>query len=172
MPFERSRDGLPCSVTLPAGCGKTELIAAIVAATAAEGGTALVLTHTHAGVDALRRRMAKFDVPRDRVVIRTIDSWAFDLISHFPQLAELDVPAAPDWDRSAEYHRGAALAVGSPAVGKMMRLSYDVVLVDEYQDCLVDQHALVVAIVNAVPTALLGDPLQGLFHFAQNIPVV
>lgn len=34
------RDGLPCSVTLPAGCGKTELIAAVVAATAAEGGVA------------------------------------------------------------------------------------------------------------------------------------
>jgi len=166
------RDGLPCSVTLPAGCGKTELIAAVVAATAAEGGVALVLTHTHAGVDALRRRMTKFDVPRDRVVIRTIDSWAFDLISHFPQLADLDVPAAPDWDRSAEYHRGAALAIGSAAVSKMLRLSYDVVLVDEYQDCLVDQHALVVAIADAVPTAVLGDPLQGLFNFAQNIPVV
>jgi hypothetical protein len=47
-----------------------------------------------------------------------------------------------------------------------------VVLVDEYQDCLVDQHALVVAIANAVPTAVLGDPLQGLFSFAQNVPVV
>lgn len=165
------REGMPCSVSLPAGCGKTELIAAVVAATAADRGTALVLTHTHAGVDALRRRMAKFEVPRDQVVVRTIDSWAFDLISHFPQLAELDVPPAPDWDRSAEYHRGAATAAQSRAVHKMLRLSYDIVLVDEYQDCLVDQHALVVALAGAVPTAVLGDPLQGLFNFGQNVPV-
>ncbi|WP_082748205.1 UvrD-helicase domain-containing protein [Nocardioides jensenii] len=165
------REGMPCSVSLPAGCGKTELIAAVVAATAADGGTALVLTHTHAGVDALRRRMAKFEVPRDQVVVRTIDSWAFDLISHFPLLAELDVPPSPDWNRSAEYHRGAATAAQSQAVRKMLRLSYDMVLVDEYQDCLIDQHGLVVAVAQAVPTTVLGDPLQSLFNFGGNQPV-
>lgn len=165
------RASLPGSVTLPAGCGKTELIAGLVAATAADGGTALVLTHTHAGVDALRRRMKKFEVPLGQVVIRTIDSWAFDLISHFPQLAELEVPSAPDWDQAKAYHQGAARVATAKAVARMLRLSYDVVLVDEYQDCLVDQHGLVVAVAQSVPTAVLGDPLQSLFNFGGNQPV-
>jgi hypothetical protein len=165
------RASLPGSVTMPAGCGKTELIAGLVAVTAADGETALVLTHTHAGVDALRRRMQKFEVPRERVVIRTIDSWAFDLISHFPQLAELDVPAAPDWTQSRAYHQGAARVAKAKAVARMLRLSYDVVLVDEYQDCLVDQHHLVAAVAQSVPTAVLGDPLQSLFNFGGNQPV-
>lgn len=56
---------LPCSVALPAGAGKTELIAASVAKATQQGGTCLVLTHTHAGVDALRRRMKKFGVASD-----------------------------------------------------------------------------------------------------------
>lgn len=174
-PFEDAVDAvrasLPGSVTLPAGCGKTELIAGLVAATAADGGTALVLTHTHAGVDALRRRMKKFEVPRERVVIRTIDSWAFDLISHFPRIAEVDVPSAPDWSQSKTYHRGAARVATARAVARMLRLSYDIVLVDEYQDCLVDQHGLVVAVAQTVPTAVLGDPLQSLFNFGGNEPV-
>lgn len=165
------RASLPGSVTLPAGCGKTELIAGLVAATAADGGTALVLTHTHAGVDALRRRMKKFEVPREQVVIRTIDAWSFDLISHFPQLAELKVQSAPDWDQAKAYHQGAARVATTKAVVRMLRLSYDVVLVDEYQDCLVDQHGLVMAVAQAVPTAVLGDPLQSLFNFGGNEPV-
>ena len=99
---------LPCSVTLPAGAGKTELIAAAAAEVAKQGGTSLVLTHTHAGVDALRRRMKKFEIARDQVVVHTIDSWSYDLIAHFPKLAGLAVPAIPDWSKVADYHRAAA----------------------------------------------------------------
>lgn len=162
---------LPCSVTLPAGAGKTELIAATVAEIAQRGGTSLVLTHTHAGVDALRRRMKKFGVASDKVVVRTIDSWSFDLIAHFPDLAELAVEAAPDWNRSAEYHRGAARAVRTNAVVRMLQVSYSNLFVDEYQDCLTDQHELVLALAAALPTAVFGDPLQSLFNFGANYPV-
>lgn len=164
--------GLPCSITLPAGSGKTELIAAVVAKIAAGGGVVLVLTHTHAGVDALRRRMRRFGVPRDGVAVRTIDSWSFDLIRHFPDLAGLQVPEEPIWADVARYHQAATKAVGSRAVRRMLQVSYRAILVDEYQDCLVDQHALVLSLRAAVPTAVFGDPLQGLFSFGSNRPVV
>lgn len=162
---------LPCSVSLPAGTGKTELIAAAVAEAARRGGTSLVLTHTHAGVDALRRRMKKFGVANDRVVVRTIDSWSYDLIAHFPDLSGLAVPAAPDWSKSSEYHRAAARAACSRAVVRMLGVSYTHLFVDEYQDCLTDQHELVLALAAALPTSVFGDPLQSLFNFSKNRPV-
>jgi AAA domain len=162
---------LPCSVTLPAGAGKTELIAAAAAEVAKQGGTSLVLTHTHAGVDALRRRMKKFGIASDQVVVRTIDSWSYDLIAHFPKLAGLAVPAAPDWSKVADYHRAAARTVGAKAVGRMLRVSYTSLFVDEYQDCLAGQHELALALAAVVPTAVLGDPLQSLFNFRTNQPV-
>lgn len=161
----------PCSVTLPAGAGKTELIAATVAEAAQRGGTSLVLTHTHAGVDALRRRMKKFGVTRDRVVVRTIDSWSYDLIAHFPSLADLAVPTATDWSRSTEYHLAAARAAGTEAIAKMLRLSYTNLFVDEYQDCVVEQHRLVLALSASIPTTVLGDPLQSLLTFGKTPPV-
>lgn len=162
---------MPCSVTLPAGSGKTELIAATAAETARTSGSTLVLTHTHAGVDALRQRMRKFGLANSDVLVRTIDSWAFDLIVHFPALAGLVVPPAPDWDQSKKYHRAAARAVRTEAVQRMLKVSYTRVFVDEYQDCLIDQHELILAIAEAVPVAVFGDPLQSLFHFKDNVPV-
>jgi superfamily I DNA/RNA helicase len=153
---------VPCSVTLPAGAGKTELIAAAAARVAANGGTSLVLTHTHAGVDALRRRMTKFGLGRDQVVVRTIDSWSYDLIIHFPILAALTVPAGPDWSMVADYHRAAARAVTSRAVARMLAVSYSLLFIDEYQDCLTHQHELAIALAEVLPTVVLGDPLQSL----------
>lgn len=161
----------PCSVTLPAGAGKTELIAATVAEAAQRGGTSLVLTHTHAGVDALRRRMKKFGVTRDQVVVRTIDSWSYDLIMHFPDLAGIAVLTAPDWSRSTEYHLAAARAAGTKAIAKMLRLSYTNLFIDEYQDCVLEQHKLVLALSASIPTTVLGDPLQSLLTFGKTPPV-
>lgn len=162
---------LPCSVTLPAGAGKTELIAAAVAKVANQGGVSLVLTHTHAGVDVLRRRMKKFGVSSDQVVVRTIDSWSYDLIAHFPTLAGITVSATPDWSKVADYHRAAAISVGTKAVGRMLKVSYTNLFIDEYQDCLIDQHALALALSAVLPTVVLGDPLQSLFNFGTNQPV-
>jgi hypothetical protein len=164
-------DSLPCSVTLPAGAGKTELIAASCRDLADHGKRALVLTHTNAGVDAISKRLRKFDVPRRAATVRTIDAWCFDLISSFPQMSGIEVPEEPDWKQSASYHLAAATVSGSSAVKRMLHCSYDVLFVDEYQDCLLNQHRVVLAISESLPTAVLGDPLQCLFRFGSNSPV-
>jgi hypothetical protein len=44
--------------------------------------------------------------------------------------------------------------------------SYSGVIVDEYQDCTLPMHRLVVALKNLLPCRVLGDDLQGIFGFA------
>lgn len=77
------------TVTAPAGCGKTELIAD---ALRRHSGLKpiLVLTHTNAGVAALRGRLDKACVPSSAYRLSTIDGWAIRLISTFPSRSGLD----------------------------------------------------------------------------------
>jgi len=160
------RANLPCSIELPAGCGKTETITELVALFASEGKRSLVLTHTHAGVDALRRRCRRLGVPNGAVSIRTIDSWCFDLIGSFPQLADIQVGPDPDWSQSDDYYVAGGLATATSAVHRMLVASYELLVVDEYQDCQSGQHALITSIAQVVPTCVFGDRMQGLFFFS------
>ncbi|PYY31520.1 UvrD-helicase domain-containing protein [Curtobacterium sp. MCBD17_030] len=162
---------LPCSVELPAGTGKTQLIGRLVERRVKDGGRALVLTHTHAGVDVIRRRLKQFGVPARGVTVRTIDSWSFDLISKMPQLSGLLVEDEPDWSLTQAYHEAARAAVKSPAIVRMLRASYNLVVVDEYQDCQLWQHELIAEIATTVPTCVLGDRMQGLFYWGTARPV-
>lgn len=62
------------SIVAAAGCGKTEQIALAVGSS---DGRRLILTHTHAGVDALTRRLRKHHVPTAKYRIDTIAGWCF-----------------------------------------------------------------------------------------------
>lgn len=62
-------EGVSGSVVAPAGYGKTETIADIVAGST---GRFLLLTHTLVGVDALKARLKKKGVRLDRVLLDTI----------------------------------------------------------------------------------------------------
>ncbi|TPG33788.1 UvrD-helicase domain-containing protein [Mycolicibacterium hodleri] len=158
---------MPFSVEMPAGTGKTQLVAAMAAVAAGSGGTALVLTHTHAGVAALRKRLKAFGVPQKKAHVDTIASWAFELVRHYPDLAGIQIAAIPDWTKTAEYVRGAVNVARSRAIQSMHSASFDYLFVDEYQDCNLNQHELVLEIASAVPNAaVFGDRLQGIFDFA------
>jgi hypothetical protein len=61
----------PCSVELPAGAGKTETIPTLVHQFSLLNGRVLVLTHTRAGVDALRRKFKKRGVSRSSYSVQT-----------------------------------------------------------------------------------------------------
>src|SRR5580704_13661904 len=71
-------------VTAPAGCGKTELIARSIAR---HNGPKpiLVLTHTNAGVAALRCRLNRAAISGKNYRLATLDGWAMRLISTFPK---------------------------------------------------------------------------------------
>lgn len=47
--------------------------------------------------------------------------------------------------------------------------SYKGLYVDEYQDCTSEQHALVMKLARELPCRILGDPLQGIFDFGEQI---
>lgn len=152
----------PCVVVLPAGCGKTHLVAASARAASDRGKRVLVLTHTHAGVDEIRRRTRGFEVPSKAAKIATIDSWSHRLVEAFPSLSSYVCPEEIVW---SEVHEAMARLMTNPHIRQMVRESYDYVVVDEYQDCSLLQHAFVMALAELVPTIILGDPLQAIYSF-------
>ncbi|WP_157636879.1 UvrD-helicase domain-containing protein [Burkholderia ubonensis] len=155
----RSRAG---AIEAPAGTGKTEQIA-LVAGTAP--GRWLVLTHTVAGVDAIRRRLVKHKIPAEKAQVETLSAWAHRWARAFPRGSGL----ASDWSASSREWDAVMVAattlVESGAVQTILKASYVGVLVDEYQDCTVAHHGLVCALSRHLPCYVFGDPLQAIFGF-------
>jgi hypothetical protein len=150
------------AVVAPAGHGKTEVIANV----AALGRRALVLTHTHAGVHAIRSRMKRLGIPQHAVAVDTIAGWCMRYAHAFPGVAKPcdGMPKSnAEWE---QLYRGAVLALGISAVKDVIASSYDRVFIDEYQDCNGGQHQLAIALSQLIPTVVFGDPMQGIFEFA------
>ena len=155
-------------VVAPAGCGKTELIAAAVATDAER--RQLVLTHTHTGVGALRSRLLKYGVPKARARVETIAGFALRIACAYPMTSGFSEQRPRDSAWADVY--SAANRVLSTRVGRdILAASYGGVYVDEYQDCVADQHTLVLALAEVLPTRILGDPLQGIFGFKNQLLV-
>ena len=76
-------------IVAPAGCGKTHLITD--ALSVAQSKPYLVLTHTTAGVTALKKRLSRFAIPPRNYIVTTIDGWALKIAGCFPGLCPLDV---------------------------------------------------------------------------------
>ncbi|MBB3934616.1 MULTISPECIES: UvrD-helicase domain-containing protein [Aureimonas] len=159
------------SVVAPAGCGKTELIAAALKQHRGRLPI-LVLTHTNAGAAALRARTARDGVSPRAFRVSTIDGWAMRLISTFPARSGHDplvLGAKPDYPLI----RAAADAlIRSGHLCDILASTYERVVIDEYQDCSRLQHSLAVGLADVLPTAVLGDPMQAIFDFADDDPIV
>jgi AAA domain len=155
------------SVTAPAGCGKTQLIAGSLVGYSGSKPV-LVLTHTNAGVAALRARFLALSVPAKAYRLATIDGWSMRLVSMFPARSVLD-PAVLKLENPARDYpairEGAIRLLTSGALDASLRSSYAHLIVDEYQDCSVPQHSLVYYTSLILPTCVLGDPMQAIFGF-------
>lgn len=147
-----------------AGCGKTTIISIAVAS--CENGRELVLTHTHAGLDALRRKLTFLKVPRKMYELETIAGWALRLAASFPSTSSLPKNFAPmkNDDYVLVYIGARKLAKLRP-IQEIIRASYSGVYVDEYQDCTIEQHDLISTLADILPCRVVGDPLQGIFGF-------
>jgi hypothetical protein len=160
------------TVTAPAGCGKTHLIANALSRHAGSKPI-LVLTHTNAGVAALRGRLERARVPSSAYRLATIDGWAMRLLTLFPKRAGHDPEILTVTDARAHYPAIRDAARGLLAgqhINDILAASYDRLIVDEYQDCSVHQHEIVVHASAALRTCVLGDPLQAIFTFAGPMP--
>lgn len=161
------------AVTAPAGCGKTYLIAD---ALKRHRGTKpiLVLTHTNAGVAALRGRLDAFGIPAFRYRLATLDGWAMRLAATFPIRSQIDPTALRLANPGANYpaiRNAATKLLADGHVADVVEASYAQLIVDEYQDCSLRQHAMVTWLAQTLPTCVLGDPLQAIFGFGgDNLP--
>ena len=154
----------------PAGCGKTHTIADAVTLSQ---GRQLVLTHTHAGVHALERKLKEARTGRDSYRVQTIATWALRYVTAYPLLSGFRTSSSDpfDWalltdDDYEKAYDAAATLLQKKAIADVVRATYAGVYVDEYQDCTLPQERLVLALGDLIPCRVLGDPLQGIFDFA------
>lgn len=155
-------------IVAPAGCGKTHLITDTLAVTPKK--PYLVLTHTTAGVAALKQKLRRLLVPPQNYVVTTIDGWALRLASYFPSLCPLK--SQPEQPKAfyPELRRTVLAALGTGQIQDIIKASYSRILVDEYQDCNMDQHQLIQALSSALPSVVFGDPMQCIFNFGGPMP--
>lgn len=148
-------------VESPAGCGKTEAIVRTVNKYCK--GRQLVLTHTHSGVDALRRRFRKHSVPPSKYHVDTIAGWSWGWVRKYPENA--------GYTGSREIAQWNHVYVAMSAllqrdfVKRGVINSYTGIIVDEYQDSTIPMHQLILRLKALLPCRILGDDLQGIFGF-------
>ncbi|TRZ70473.1 MAG: DNA helicase UvrD [Rhodocyclaceae bacterium] len=158
------------SVTAPAGCGKTQLIADTLSLYDGHRPI-LILTHTNAGAAALRIRLQRARVPATAYRVTTIDGLSMRLIGTFPLRSGHNPRILEINDARNDYpaiRTAASQLLQAGHISDALRATYSRLIVDEYQDCSMVQHSIVDALATVLPTAVLGDPMQAIFGFAGN----
>ena len=149
-------------VVAPAGYGKTHLIAE---STSRSVGRQLILTHTYAGVSALRRKMRVLGVSDKLYHIDTIASWALRLSLSYSRTSGWENKRPADNEQWSALYDVCAHLLDHEFIRRIVRASYEGIYVDEYQDCSTTQHGIIVKLSRDLPSRILGDPLQGIFDF-------
>lgn len=145
----------------PAGHGKTHTI---VECLLHAKGDQLILTHTHAGIASIREKIKKINPNLKNFNVETITGYAQKYVLAYYRGSDM-----PDSRESDEYYhfivQKATKLFSLPVVRQVIQRSYTGIFVDEYQDCSVAQHEMILALSTMLPTYILGDPLQGIFNF-------
>jgi len=151
----------------PAGYGKTHAIAECLKYSC-DDERQLILTHTHAGIASIKEKIKKFDLPSSKYQVETITGFAQKYTLAFYCLT--DIPSQED---SRNYYPFVILKatelLRKEAVKRIIAYSYQGLFVDEYQDCTVSQHKMIMALSEILPTHILGDPMQGIFSFNERL---
>lgn len=145
----------------PAGYGKTYTLSMCLKHTE---GRSLVLTHTHAGVYSIKQKLKDTGISLKKYSVETITSFAQRYVDYF--YVNGDKPSQED---SANYYpfivNQAKVIFSKPAIKRVLKATYSGLFVDEYQDCTLNQHLMLRSVMDCFPVRVLGDPLQGIFDF-------
>lgn len=154
-------------VVAPAGCGKTQLIIEALKKNDSDKPI-LVLTHTNAGVAALRQRLSGENLSGASYRLATIDGWALRLASTFPMRSGYQGGITPKRPNYLKIRKAAWTLLKANHITDVLTATYSRILVDEYQDCSLNQHAIVYYASRHLPTCILGDPMQAIFGFGDD----
>ena len=151
-------------VIAPAGYGKTYTIAEAIASY--QGcKKVLVLTHTHAGIASLKEKFDQRKLLPSKYHLDTICSFALELTKTY-HLNKEEIPSESDTKAMFSYAiQHAKLILQAKPIQYLMGINYEHLIVDEYQDCTVAQHQLIMELSKTLKTHILADPLQGIFGF-------
>ena len=155
-------------VVAPAGCGKTHLITETLQQK--QSKPYLVLTHTTAGVAALKQRLKRFGVPSNNFVVSTIDGWALRVANMFPSSCSIQATVQNPRVFYPELRVKVTNYISAGHLAEIIKASYSRMLVDEYQDCDIQQHRLICSLSEVLPTIVFGDPMQCIFNFGGPMP--
>lgn len=158
------------TITAPAGCGKTHLIAETLRNNQA-AKPVLVLTHTNAGVASLRSKLDRLSVAPSKYRLSTIDGWAIRLASSFPTRSGIAADTLSLANPRHHYpliREAAYKLLKENHISDILKASYSHLIVDEYQDCSINQHAIIYYASQSLKTCVLGDPLQAIFNFGSD----
>lgn len=155
-------------ISAPAGCGKTHLISETLSQFDGKKPI-LILTHTNAGVAALKKKLNALSVSTQAYRLSTIDGWAIRLISTFPIRSGVNPKVLEVHDPRNDYDSiksHALKLLNESHVDDVILANYSRLFVDEYQDCMKPQHDIVVALSHLLPTCVFGDDLQCIFSWS------
>lgn len=155
------------AVIAPAGHGKTEMLSEIVERSS---GKLLLLTHTNAGVDAIKKRIKKKNISGSRYNVETIAAFCIKWCNSYCSTCNINKKLSPYVKEQAkeyyaQFYTGAAMLFSKKWIGAVLKATYSRIIVDEYQDCTLEQHNIMLQLCNHLPLIVLGDPMQGIFSF-------
>ena len=151
-------------IIAPAGYGKTYTIAEAISSYKGDKKV-LVLTHTHAGIASLREKFEQKGLVPSTYHLDTICSFALDLTKTY-HVHKNEIPNESDANALFDYvvEHATRILKANP-IKHLLSITYEHLIVDEYQDCTLAQHQMVLELAQTLKTHLLGDPLQGIFGF-------
>ncbi len=154
-------------LTAPAGFGKTHTIAECLKHTQ-ESETQLILTHTHAGIASIKEKIKKQKIPSSKYSVETITGFAQKYVLAFYTGNDI-----PDQENNREYYpfiiEKATELLKYNSIKKVVSATYNGLFVDEYQDCTLNQHELIVVLSSLFNTRIFGDHMQGIFGFNETL---
>ena len=157
-------NGAKAMLIAPAGYGKTYSIVECLKYTT---GKQLILTHTHAGVAAIKEKIKVAGIANKKYHIETICGFAQKYVHAFYTGENMPVPEDPKYFPFIISEACNLFSVEQ--VKKIVEVTYSGLFVDEYQDCSKKQHEMIMALSSVLPTRILGDPMQGIFDFNGDI---